>query len=98
EAGHAAKVIKRRADDRPATGRRIAQIARPATSAPGRRRSGCAPRDRRAGTSAAGPPGMATHANRIKQPSEAWTVPLHVVVWTAITVGFIMALVVLMMR
>jgi len=41
---------------------------------------------------------MATRANRIKQPSEAWTVPLHVVVWTAITVGFIMALVVLMMR
>ena len=40
-------------------------------------------------------PAMATH---IKRPSEAWTVPLHVIVWTAITVGFIMALVVLMMH
>ncbi len=45
--------------------------------------------------SAAGLPVMATH---IKRPSEAWTVPLHVVVWTAITVGFIMAAVVLMMH
>jgi hypothetical protein len=33
-----------------------------------------------------------------KRPSEAWTVPLHIVVWTAITVGFIMALVVLMLH
>jgi hypothetical protein len=33
-----------------------------------------------------------------KRPSEAWTVPLHVLVWTAITVGFIMALVVLMLH
>jgi hypothetical protein len=38
---------------------------------------------------------MATY---IKRPSEAWTIPLHVVVWTAITVGFIMAAVVLMMH
>jgi uncharacterized integral membrane protein len=38
---------------------------------------------------------MATKAN---QPSEAWTVPLHVVVWTAITVGCIMAAVVLLMH
>jgi len=38
---------------------------------------------------------MATH---IKRHSEAWTVPLHVVVWTAITVGFILALVVLMIH
>jgi hypothetical protein len=38
---------------------------------------------------------MATHT---KRPSEAWTVPLHVVVWTAITVGFIMAIVVLMLH
>ena len=35
---------------------------------------------------------------KTKRPSEAWTVPLHVIVWTAITVGFIMALVVLMMH
>lgn len=45
--------------------------------------------------SGAGFPGMAT---RTKRPSEAWTIPLHVVVWTAIVVGFIMAIVVLMMR
>jgi len=44
---------------------------------------------------AAGLPVMVT---RIKRSSEAWTVPLHVVVWTAITVGFIMAAVVLMMH
>ena len=47
------------------------------------------------GTSAAGFPAMATH---VKRPSEGWTVPLHVIVWTAITVGFIMSLVVLMMH
>lgn len=34
----------------------------------------------------------------LKRQSEAWTVPLHVVVWTAITVGFIMTLVVLLMH
>jgi len=33
-----------------------------------------------------------------KRPSEAWTVPLHIVIWTTITVGFIMALVVLMLH
>jgi len=33
-----------------------------------------------------------------KRPSEAWTVPFHIVVWTTITVGFIMALVVLMLH
>lgn len=40
-------------------------------------------------------PAMATH---VKRPSEGWTIPLHVIVWTAITVGFIMAVVVLMMH
>lgn len=35
---------------------------------------------------------MATKTN------ESWTVPLHVVMWTVITVGFIMMLVVLMMK
>lgn len=40
-------------------------------------------------------PAMATH---VKRPSEGWTVPLHVLMWTTITVGFIMSLVVLMMR
>jgi hypothetical protein len=38
---------------------------------------------------------MPTKTNR---PSEAWTVPLHVIVWTTMTVGFIMTLVVLLMR
>jgi hypothetical protein len=38
---------------------------------------------------------MASHT---KHPSQAWTVPLHVVMWTTITVGFIMAIVVLMMH
>jgi hypothetical protein len=45
--------------------------------------------------SAAGLFAMATH---VKRPSEAWTIPLHVIVWTAITVGFIMAAVVLLMH
>ena len=45
----------------------------------------------------AAPESTAMTAN-IKRPSEAWTVPLHIVVWTAITVGFIMALVVLMLH
>lgn len=40
-------------------------------------------------------PAMATH---VKRPSEGWTVPLHVIMWTTITVGFIMSLVVLMMH
>lgn len=39
--------------------------------------------------------GMAT---RTKRPSEAWTVPLHIVVWAAILIGFIMAAVVLLMH
>ena len=33
-----------------------------------------------------------------KAPSEAWTVPLHVVMWTTLMVGFIMAIVVLMLH
>jgi len=37
-------------------------------------------------------------ATKTKRPSEAWTVPLHVIMWTTITVGFIMGLVVLLMR
>jgi hypothetical protein len=42
--------------------------------------------------------GFAAMATHVKLPSEGWTVPLHVIVWTAITVGFIMSLVVLMMH
>jgi hypothetical protein len=49
----------------------------------------------RAGTPAAAIFGMATKTNR---PSEAWTVPLHVVVWTAMIVGFIMVWVVVLMH
>ncbi len=32
------------------------------------------------------------------RPSEAWTVPLHVIMWTTILVGFIMVWVVFLMR
>ncbi len=38
---------------------------------------------------------MATKTNR---PSEAWTIPLHVVMWTVFMVGFIMVFVVLMLH
>jgi hypothetical protein len=51
--------------------------------------------DDRDGTRGAQPPGMAT---KTKRSSEAWTVPLHVIMWTTMTVGFIMTLVVLLMR
>ena len=37
-------------------------------------------------------------ATSTKRPSEAWTVPLHIVMWTTISVGFIMMLVVFMMH
>jgi hypothetical protein len=37
-------------------------------------------------------------ATKTKRTSEAWTVPLHVIMWTTMTVGFIMTLVVLLMR
>jgi hypothetical protein len=30
--------------------------------------------------------------------NESWTIPLHVIVWTTISVGFIMAMVVLLMH
>lgn len=61
----------------------------------GRRRSLCANPIPPAWHAGCWLPGMASHT---KHPSEAWTVPLHVVMWTAITVGFIMALVVLFMH
>ena len=47
------------------------------------------------GTPAAAPGDMATKPNH---PSEAWTIPLHVVVWTAITVGLIMVAVVFLLH
>ena len=37
-------------------------------------------------------------ATKSKRPSEAWTIPLHVIMWTTLTVGFIMTLVVLFLR
>jgi hypothetical protein len=37
-------------------------------------------------------------ATRTQRPSETWTVPLHVIGWTAITAGFIMAAVALRMH
>lgn len=33
-----------------------------------------------------------------KKPSEAWTVPLHVIMWTTMMIGLIMVFVVVMMR
>jgi hypothetical protein len=35
---------------------------------------------------------------KTKHPSEAWTVPLHVLMWTVMTVGLIMIFVVLLMH
>lgn len=35
---------------------------------------------------------------KIQRVSEAWTVPLHVVMWATLTVGFIMVVVVLMLH
>jgi hypothetical protein len=37
-------------------------------------------------------------STKSKRASEAWTIPLHVIMWATITIGFIMTLVVLMMR
>jgi len=37
-------------------------------------------------------------ATKTKRPSEAWTVPLHVIMWTTMMVGLIMTFVVLLMR
>ncbi|HEY0986830.1 MAG TPA: hypothetical protein VGD80_07255 [Kofleriaceae bacterium] len=60
-----------------------------------------APRERiacdrnRDGTPGAQPRGMSAKS---KRSSEAWTIPLHVIMWATITIGFIMTLVVLMMR
>jgi hypothetical protein len=50
---------------------------------------------RATGTLPAVPAGMATKTNH---RSEAWTVPLHIVMWTAMTVGFIMVFVVWLMH
>jgi hypothetical protein len=37
-------------------------------------------------------------ATKTTRPSEAWTIPLHVVMWTVMTVGLIMVFVVLMLH
>jgi hypothetical protein len=55
----------------------------------------CANRRIGAGTAAAAASAVVT---KTKQYSEAWTVPLHVVVWTAMMVGFIMVFVVVLMH
>jgi len=44
------------------------------------------------GTTGAGSPVMAAKVN------ESWTIPLHITVWTALSVGFIMVLVVILMH
>ena len=85
--------IKVRAGRYPGRRGRIAQISRGDAAARARRTGG-----RPSSTLARrllGFPAMATH---VKRPSEGWTVPLHVLMWTTITVGFIMSLVVLMMH
>ena len=50
---------------------------------------------RAAGTRGAAADEMAI---KTKRPSEAWTIPLHVIMWTTLTVGFIMTFVVLLMH
>jgi hypothetical protein len=50
-------------------------------------------REHRHGMPGAEPEGMKT-----QQPSEAWTIPLHVLMWTVLTVGFIMVWVVFLMH
>jgi hypothetical protein len=35
---------------------------------------------------------------RRMRPEETWTIPLHIIMWTTMTVGFIMAMVVVMMH
>jgi len=37
-------------------------------------------------------------STKAKRSSEGWTIPFHVIMWTTLTVGFIMTLVVLLMR
>lgn len=34
----------------------------------------------------------------IQRTSEAWTIPFHVVMWTALSAGFVMMLVVILMH
>jgi hypothetical protein len=45
-----------------------------------------------------GTPGAELGDMKTQSPSEAWTIPLHVVMWTVLTVGFIMVWVVLLMH
>jgi len=37
-------------------------------------------------------------ARMASRPTESWTIPLHIIMWTTLTVGFIMVLVVVMMH
>jgi hypothetical protein len=43
-------------------------------------------------------PGTYNAERRVMRADETWTIPLHIIMWTTITVGFIMALAVLMMH
>jgi hypothetical protein len=57
-------------------------------------------RNERKGCGSDGTPGAALDemATKTKRPSEAWTIPFHVIMWATFTVGFIMTIVVLLMR
>lgn len=70
-------------------------------TAQGLRRGGASGPLHAALAAVAGPPaGMrrAPHHAMATKATESWTIPLHIVMWTVITVGFIMMLVVLMMK
>ncbi len=41
---------------------------------------------------------MAPAETERMKPHESWTIPLHVIQWTVMSVGFIMAMVVLLMH
>jgi hypothetical protein len=69
----------------------LRSIKRRAATRTGNERKSCG----RDGTHGAALDEMST---KTKRPSEAWTIPFHVIMWTTFTVGFIMALVVLLMR
>lgn len=88
---HGRGAIKTRARPRPPSS---ASLARERLARLGRR-TACANAAASRGTPPAAPSGMAT---KTKPHSEAWTVPLHIVVWTTMIVGLIMVFVVLLMH
>ena len=38
------------------------------------------------------------HAGRVSNKIETWTIPLHIIMWTTLLCGLIMALVVIMLH